>query len=568
MSQKKQRPSKVKEAPTTRQTMKHPTSSSTRDAGWAFIAVIGLVVLVCLVRLRVADVPLERDEGEYAYAGQLILQGIPPFKLVYNMKFPGTYYAYSAILGTFGQTPWAIHVGLMLVNIATVLVMFFLACRVLRNRVAAAASASAFAVLSLDRWIMGIFAHATHFVVLAAMAGLLVLLKALDRKSPAGLIIAGALLGTSVLMKQNGIFFLALGLGIAVGYAVWPKPVRLRVAAVHAGLLAAGSAIPFAAVSILFLAQGVFGRFWFWTVQYAKEYVSEMPLTAAWASFTSTLADITQANRPIWVLAAVGVAALWLVRWPADTRALLTAFLVVSLISICPGFYFREHYFILLLPAVALFAGVAVLSLQRTISRFASGNLAWGVAVSAFLVTLGMYAANEWNYFFSIPAAELSRMRYGPNPFVEAPEIARYVQANTTPADRIAILGSEPEIYFYSRRKSSTGYIYTYSLMEQQRYSNRMQGEMINEISADHPKYVIFVGVAASWLARRSDERILNWSNRYLKECYDLVGIADIQMPGPTKFVWDADVAGYQPRSKNLVYTFKSKTGAPCEVTR
>jgi len=29
--------------------------------------------LVTYVRLRLADVPLERDEGEYAYVGQLIL---------------------------------------------------------------------------------------------------------------------------------------------------------------------------------------------------------------------------------------------------------------------------------------------------------------------------------------------------------------------------------------------------------------------------------------------------------------------------------------------------------------
>ena len=33
-------------------------------------------------------------------------------------------------------------------------------------------------------------------------------------------------------------------------------------------------------------------------------------------------------------------------------------FLFFSFLSVCPGFYFRQHYFILFLPAVALFAGV------------------------------------------------------------------------------------------------------------------------------------------------------------------------------------------------------------------
>ena len=55
--------------------------------------------------------PLERDEGEYAYAGQLILQGIPPYELAWNMKFPGVYVAYAALMSVFGQIagghpPW------------------------------------------------------------------------------------------------------------------------------------------------------------------------------------------------------------------------------------------------------------------------------------------------------------------------------------------------------------------------------------------------------------------------------------------------------------------------------
>src|SRR5678816_1165849 len=90
----------------------------------ALVAVAGIVLASAAVRLRVATVPLERDEGEYAYAGQLILQGIPPYQLAYNMKFPGTYYAYSLILAVFGQTPWGIHVGLMIVNAVTIVLVF------------------------------------------------------------------------------------------------------------------------------------------------------------------------------------------------------------------------------------------------------------------------------------------------------------------------------------------------------------------------------------------------------------------------------------------------------------
>ena len=47
------------------------------------IIVFGLIIAT---RLRLLGIPLERDEGEYAYGGQLILQGIPPYKFVYRPK--------------------------------------------------------------------------------------------------------------------------------------------------------------------------------------------------------------------------------------------------------------------------------------------------------------------------------------------------------------------------------------------------------------------------------------------------------------------------------------------------
>ena len=67
-------------------------------------------------------------------------------------------------------------------------------------------------------------------------------------------------------------------------------------------------------------------------------------------------------------------------------------------------------------------------------------------------------------------------------PFLSLFRIADYLREHTTPDDTIAVLGSEPEIYFYSHRHSATGYIYTYPLMEPQKYARQMQEEMIREI--------------------------------------------------------------------------------------
>ena len=45
-----------------------------------------------------------RDEGEFTYIGRLMLPGIPPYLMAYNMKLPGIYAAYALLMAVFGQT--------------------------------------------------------------------------------------------------------------------------------------------------------------------------------------------------------------------------------------------------------------------------------------------------------------------------------------------------------------------------------------------------------------------------------------------------------------------------------
>jgi len=111
---------------------------------WAVLALI--IAAATILRLQVTDIPFERDEGEYAYAAQLLLDGVPPFKEAYNMKFPGIYAVYAAILFFFGQTHTGVHTALAFVNGASTVLVFLIA-RKLIGAPAALTSALAFAML-------------------------------------------------------------------------------------------------------------------------------------------------------------------------------------------------------------------------------------------------------------------------------------------------------------------------------------------------------------------------------------------------------------------------------------
>ena len=90
----------------------------------AFWGLLLVVLLTMVIRYGLISVPLERDEGEYAYGGQLILQGILPYQQLYNMKLPGIYAAYAGVMTVFGQTHMGIHLGLMFINAATIVLVF------------------------------------------------------------------------------------------------------------------------------------------------------------------------------------------------------------------------------------------------------------------------------------------------------------------------------------------------------------------------------------------------------------------------------------------------------------
>jgi hypothetical protein len=87
------------------------------------------------------------------------------------------------------------------------------------------------------------------------------------------------------------------------------------------------------------------------------------------------------------------------------------------------------------------------------------------------------------------------------NPFPESLPAAQYIKQNTREDDRIFVYGSEPQLYFYSNRKSATGYIYMYDLAYRHPYLGWMQSDMIREVELNRPRMIVYVSTATSWLA-------------------------------------------------------------------
>ena len=162
------------------------------------------------------------------------------------------------------------------------------------------------------------------------------------------------------------------------------------------------------------------------------------------------------------------------------------------------------------------------------------------------------------DYYFKVNPITLSRAFYALNPFPESIVIADYIKKNSSKEDTVAVIGSEPQIYFYSNRKSATGFIYMYPLMEDHLYSKEMQKNLIEDIKKNKPKYIVYIGVA--WGVEPEKEKMVtDWFSNYKKENYELVGITDIILLNDSIYKWEDEAKNYKPRSNNYVEIFKRK---------
>jgi Dolichyl-phosphate-mannose-protein mannosyltransferase len=527
---------------------------------WPAYMWFGLVTLIvlssALIRFRLRDMPLERDEGEYAYVGQLMLQGIPPYQEAYAMKLPGTYAAYAVLMAVFGQTPAGIHLGLILVNTATIMLVFLLARRLFGNLAGVVACAT-YALLSTSESVLGLAAHATHFVVLPALAGILILLWAIESRKWWLYFVSGLILGLAFLMKQPGIFFVLFA-GLYLLKSEAKKPLDHRGLARRAGVFSAGAILPFTLTCLWLLRAGLLGKFWFWTFVYASQYASSNSVMAAIPVLELVGPGVVSASVFVWIVAALGLTALF---WDRESRphaGFVLAFLLFSFLAVCPGFYFRGHYFILMLPAVAVLAGLAVSSGTRKAREMGINALAFA-PVLVFLAAAAYSVMKQRQFLFVDDPMTATRAVYAPSPFSEAPQIAEYILAHSSPQARIAVLGSEPQIYFYAHRRSASGYIYMYELMEEQKFAAKMQQDAIHEIEAAQPEYIVNVNVFFSWFPRpNSDRAIFQWARTYIQQHYELIGLVDLQPQG-SEFRWDDAARAHSLRSSNFVEVFRRK---------
>jgi hypothetical protein len=301
-----------------------------------------------------------------------------------------------------------------------------------------------------------------------------------------------------------------------------------------------------------YVATGRFALFWFWPFQFASEFGGQVGFADGVERFYDHTLKVVSGFEILWLIALAGFLVALREAAFGKSRYPYIAFGLASLLSIVPGSYFAKHYYISLLPFVALLIGGLMGAPQsgtESPSRVASGPSPARIAIMGAAIGIGLFVGfARYEPFFTrrVPDVVVARIIYPGNPFPESIEIGEYLKRHTSPRDSIAILGSETQIYFYAQRPSASRFVNAYFLTADHPRNRDMQREMIRDIERVRPTYLIFVHIPWSWsMVKTSPQDIFAWYEGY-KWNYQVEGVVQMRSKGSVT-TWGADARAISP---------------------
>lgn len=529
---------------------------------WIHLGIIAVFLFV--LRINLLDLPLERDESAYAYLGQRAAEGLAPYRDFYEMKPPFLFYAYSLMNLIFGYSMEGLRWGALFLSLLMCVGVYLIGRSFFGSKYGLIA-ALVLALFSANPYTTMVFAESELLVMVSALFGIWFLCRLLQEEGLSTwskrwlLIGAGLLIGSAVMVKQSGVFFLGFAavvlLLLAKGENLQKKFFKL----IQNGLwFSIGAITPVLICLAIIFGFGVWEDFAFWNLEYPSLYTGGEKNPDV-NLFQLSLKNITQHQILLWVLASAGLLALLLKGLEKKMSIALATLALFSFLTITPGQRYYLHYWIQFLPAVALLCAHLFFKLEKLGEKGSLSFAKVGSFPLAILLLLCSVALSSAHWLKS-DSANLMRTMFSGNPFVEDQLMARIIEAQIKPDETVAVLGSEPQIYVYLKQKAPSRHFYTAFLSRNHRFSQVWQDEALNGLKEKQPDYVVFNIVPMSWMLREdSNQGFYQSSYSWVMNNYTSIAWADYADYYNPTIVSDATASTYKPQGGSYVILLKKK---------
>ncbi len=519
-------------------TLDTDTSSPKKGRGYGWLGILGVGLLFFILRWNNYNAPLIRDEGEYAYAAQLLIHGVAPYEHAFIQKPPMVIYSYALASLCLPQYFWAPRLVAMLCAALATTLLGYAAARDF-GKCAAWPAMLLMTPLILLPGLDQFTANTEMFMLLPLLGTVAAYVRGRDDPRPERWwLAAGFLAVTALLYKYTALPVLAFVFifwSVEAGCGPQTLKPRCWLAAGLGALIAAGLELGY------FLIHDGGKHLWECTVQFNRYYAMTHNFSPAYLG--ARLENFWQAW---WILFLVPWAALLL---PTKRLGFWAGLLVCALLSTNASGY--AQYYLVAMPFWAVLAAAGLVALG---SRFQNRIPAATCLLTAGVMALVLWPDGPW---LRCSPERFVYVKMNGFPFAGSRLTAKRVAELSSPDDFVFVAGSEPQILDYAGRFSPTRFITAYAMMIPTVAARPYQQEAIQDLQARPPKLVVFTTVLNSWL-RQADTPadFPDYLSRLLHQDYDLVGghlpsngEGRWEEPLATNDMGQADLLLYQRRS-------------------
>lgn len=448
------------------------------------IAISFFAALVILLPFspRATSVP-RRDSGVFLYIGERILDGEIPYQNVWDHKPPFIFYLNALGLSLTPESRWGvwfIEAISLSVAIAFGLVMIRRVFGILP-----AIFASALWVMTLQFVIQGGNLTTEYTLPMQFAALFLATRITTGKASLLRWFIVGLLGGIAFFTKQTAIgIWIAIFLTITID-RIYRKQLGVYIQEITA--IGAGALLVAAFWIAWFSAAGALEDFWDAAFRYNLVYsLSKSTLTQRISNLFNEQAPL--ATLGLWPLAIIGyVTAAILVLWhyrriqkwlPLLIIVLFNFPVELALINISGAGY--AHYYMTLLPSLAIFAALTFYMIISSLPQFGVSRMKLRV------LTVGVLLLLSAPTLITNGSGLLRFLRGAPSD-----PLAEQIREITTPADSVLLWGAETAINFASQHKSPSRFVYQYPLYTENYVTEPLILEFLDDVLAGCPALII-----------------------------------------------------------------------------
>ncbi len=414
-----------------------------------------LLAFTAIFRAQVTDMPLDKNEGAYAYGAVRISQGAVPYRDFFEHRPPMILYLYRAAFSAFGQTDRAVRYFTTVCAAAAAILIYILA-RVAWRSAFIAMLASFFYVIYQNSFALGGLCADT--AVFAQLPVLICLLLACDRDSKyesVNFCASGFFAGIAVLTDLMTVFLAA---AVVLYAAVYGGKNRMKnIAWFFAGCIS----VPIASAAWAFfngaqkqMFDGVFG--YNWKAFAAALKGPRIPETTGYLALF-IYADILPC--------AAFIYSAWV--FFKRKKDGVNFLLFCAAVSLCTGILAAPgastEYYLALMPLAALLSALLVRDIYALISS-GTGPKKYAPVILGMFLVLNIAVISKANNAVSV----ISGGEYTKKIYYEERSMAREIAADSygkPKKDNFVFAWPDmPAVYFMTGAKAASVYSYSYPL--------------------------------------------------------------------------------------------------------